>query len=186
MNDTVDIVVPKKGDYGTFTIDVQGDDVTYCWYVNKTEQAGGDGKFHKAGCFTNEYAVRASEKTDGMQVYCMVKNADGEKLIGRTSTLTIDKEQIEVSYPNGKEIEANSGNKASFRVEVAAEDVTYSWYCMVPAEAGGDGKFHKAGCYTNEYVRTASKKTNGMQAYCNITDSKGRLTKSDIIVLKVN
>ena len=183
--DTADVVVPKMYDYGTFTIDAQGVDVSYSWYAKKTDEAGGDGKFHKVGCFTNEYTVRAYDKTKGMQVYCVVTNATGEKIIGRTATLSIDDQKLDVTYPNGKELSVKSGKKAEFCIEVNDKNATYSWYCMVPVEAGGDGKFHKAGCYENVYVRTASKKTDGMQAYCNITDSKGRITKSDIIVLNV-
>ena len=185
VKDTEDVVVTKNGDKCTFRIEAQGTGVQYSWYYKKTDLAGGDGKFHKAGCFTNEYTRTASDKVDGMQVYCVVTDSEGKKLVGRTATLTIVKSNWDVSYPNGKEIAVASGKKAVFKVEVASADVTYSWYCMIPEQSGGDGSFHKAGCYTSEYVRTASKKTDGMQTYCLITDASGKKVKSDIITLKL-
>ncbi|MCR5557055.1 MAG: CotH kinase family protein [Butyrivibrio sp.] len=185
LKDTEDVVVPRNGADATFSIDVQGEGVEYSWYYKKTEQSGGDGKFHKAGCYTNQYTVKASARTEGMQVYCVILNKDGKKLVGRTATLLVDKGKVEIQYPNGKEIEAELGKKASFKVETSSSDVKYSWYYMIPEESGGDGKFHKAGCYTNEYVRYAAKKIEGMQTYCVVTDSIGRLTKSDNIVLKI-
>ncbi len=185
VKDTEDFVANKNGDKCTFRIEAQGCGVQYSWYYKKTDLAGGDGKFHKAGCFTNEYTRTASDKVDGMQVYCVITDSEGKKLVGRTATLTIKKNDMEVLYPNGKEITVASGKKAVFKVEVASGDVTYSWYCMAPEQSGGDGSFHKAGCYTSEYVRTASKKTDGMQAYCLITDASGKKVKSDIITLKL-
>jgi hypothetical protein len=151
-----------------------------------SEKAGGDGKFHKAGCYTNEYTRTASEKTEGMQAYCVVTDVNGNKYVGRTATLTIAKaETIVISYPNGTEIQASAGKMATFKVETVAENVSYSWYYKLPEQAGGDGKFHKAGNYTNEYSRTASVNKNGMQAYCVITDAMGRNTKSEIMTLLV-
>ena len=183
VKDTEDVTANKNGVKCTFKIEAVGDGIAYSWYYKLTEKAGGDGKFHKAGCFSGEYTVTTSDRTDGIQVYCVVTDSYGNKLVGRTATLSVVKGQVSISYPNGKELMVASGKKASFKVAVTGDDVTYSWYYMISELSGGDGKFHKAGCYADEYVRTASSKTDGMQTYCVITDSKGNKVKSDVITL---
>ena len=61
----------------------------------------------------------------------------------------------------------------------------YRWYYCIPESAGGDGKFHKSQCTTTEYTKVASKKTNGMQAYCVVTASNGKKINSEKISLQV-
>ncbi len=183
VKDTEDQLIARIGSMCTFTIDAVGDGVTYSWYYKMPEHSGGDGKFHKAGCYTNEYKRTASEKTDGMQAYCVVKDKNGEKLQGRTATLILDTGKLTITYPNGKTLSAEKGKTVTFKVETNIKDVSYSWYYMLSEQGGGDGKFHKAGCYTNEYIRTVAVKRNGMQAYCVITDSNGEKTNSDVMTL---
>ena len=178
--DTEDQLITRVGSKCTFTIEAVGEGLSYSWYYKMPD---GDGKFHKAGCYTNEYTRTASEKKDGLQVYCVVTDANGIKKQGRTATLTLDKAQMEISYPNGKILEVESGKKAVFKVETTAEGASYCWYYMIPESAGGDGQFHKAGNYTSEYSRTCSYKKDGMQAYCIITDSLGRKMTSDTMTL---
>ena len=89
----------------------------------------------------------------------------------------------EITYPNGKEITVAAGKKINFTVAVTSgEKVSYCWYYKA---AKGDGKFHKAGCYSDTYTRTASKKIDGMQAYCVVTDSKGKKLTSDVLTFKL-
>ena len=112
----------------------------------------------------------------------MIKDGNGKKLVGRTATFTIKYPAPVITYPNGKEISAASGKKANFSILAKLDvELTYSWYYMIPVTSGGDGKFHKAGCYEATYTRSASKRIDGMQAYCLVTDAKGKKVKSDVI-----
>ena len=176
VNDTEDIVA-KNHSKCTFTIEAEGTGLKYSWYCKKP----GADKFTKAGVYTNEYTRTASKSTDGLQVYCMVTDASGKKAHGRVATFSLDK-QIEISYPNGKNLSATKGKKVDFMIYASPDlKLSYSWYCMKPKNSVGDGKFHKAGCYTDTYTRTAGNKIDGMQAYCLITDSTGQQVKSDVI-----
>ena len=178
VSDTEDIVATRSGKKYTFKIEAEGTDLSYSWYMKKP----GATKFSKAGIYTDELSLYAKTNNDGIQVYCVVKDGSGNKLVGRTATFTIDYPAPEITYPNGKEISAASGKKANFRISAKSDfELTYSWYYMIPATIGGDGKFHKAGCYTNTYTRSAGKKIDGMQAYCVVTDSNGKKSKSDVI-----
>ena len=180
MLDTEDIVA-KKGTKVTFRIEAEGTGLKYSWYYKKP----GADKYTKAGVYTNEYTRTAGKNTDGMQVYCMVSDSNGKAVHGRVATLTLDK-QIEITYPNGKSLSAAKGKKVDFMIYASSDlELSYSWYYMIPQSSGGDGKFHKAGCYTDTYTRSAGKKIDGMQAYCLITDSTGTQLKSDVITFNL-
>ena len=176
--DTEDIVASEAGKKYTFAIEAEGTELSYSWYMKKP----GASKFSKAGIYENEFSLYAKTNNDGIQVYCVVKDGKGNKLVGRTATFTVTNPDPVITYPNGKEISAAAGKKANFRISAKSDlELTYCWYYMVPKTNGGDGKFHKAGCYTDTYTRSAGKKIDGMQAYCLVTDSNGKKVKSDAI-----
>ncbi len=180
--DTEDIAATQSGKKYTFKIEAEGTDLSYSWYMKKP----GASKFFKAGIYTNEFSLYAKTNNDGIQVYCVIKDGSGNKLVGRTATFVLDYPAPVITYPNGKEISAASGKKANFCISAKSDfELTYSWYYMIPASNGGDGKFHKAGCYTDTYTRSAGKRIDGMQAYCLVTDSKGKKVKSDAITFKL-
>ena len=175
--DTEDAVV-NAGQKHTFKIEAKGTDLKYCWYYKYAT----DTKFHKAGAYTNEFTRHIKAKLDGMQVYCVVTDGEGNKVTGRTATVTLAPQAPVITYPLGKELSAAKREQVNFVIKASSnEKLTYCWYYIVPKTSGGDGKAHKAGCYKDTYTRTAGKKINGMQAYCVVTDASGRTTKSDMI-----
>lgn len=168
-------IVAKAGDKFSFTVAATGPTtVTYNWFYMVPVSCGGDGMFHKAGNYSDTYTRTASEKTDGIQAYCKV-TCGGETVQTAIATGTLKPNEAKairiISQP--ADLELKTGAKAVFTVDAQGEGLAYSWYYMVPVSSGGDGKFHKAGVYTNSYTRTASVKTDGMQAYCVISDAKG-------------
>ncbi len=175
-NDTADIYAGKVGDRCTFRIEAEGENLSYCWYYKRP----GDTVFYKAGSYTNEYVRTYVEQIDGMQVYCVITDSNGNKAVGRKATLSKQKADISINYPLGTELTVAYGKKINFSVEVdSTEEVSYKWYYMLPSSIGGDGIFHNTGCYDSTYCRTATDSINGMQAYCVITDSEGRRTVSE-------
>ena len=181
VNDTEDITVTRNGIKCVFKLEAEGTDLKYCWYYKTPSMS----TFKKAGALTNEYARHSTKYIDGMQVYCVVTDGNGNKLVGRTATLNIDYPAPVLTYPKGKVLKTTKGSKIYFSVSAKSDlPVTYSWYYMVP-NAKGDGTFHKACCYEDTYIRHATKNIDGMKAYCVVTDSKGQKTKSDVITFKL-
>lgn len=193
VNQPCDVFVGRTG-VGTpmtFTVEATGTDLTYSWYYKKQ----GESSFHKAGVYADTYVKSAKASVDGMEVYCVVTNSDGEKLISNVATAYIS--SIEV-IEQSEDAVVKAGNVVSFSVVAQASSyengsltysqdniASYSWYVMVPIENGGDGIFHKAGVYGNVYSKTAWNKNNGMQVYCLITDIYGNKVESNIMSLFV-
>lgn len=182
VKDTEDITTAKIGKRYTFTIDVEGTDLKYCWYYKNP----GKSKFSKAGVYTSEYSRHATKDLDGMQVYCVVTDGNGEKVVGRTATLNIRKQNIVLTYPNSKKISVAVGKKAIFAINAVSDThLSYKWYYRLPKYKEENGVFHSTGCYSDSYTRTATKSIDGLEAYCVVTDANGKAVKSDIILLEI-
>ena len=184
VKDTEDIVATNFGEKCEFSIEVAGTDVSYMWYCREN---GGDGLFHKTGKTTATYVRTASKKHNGLQVYCVVKDSKGNSVIGRTASLVYGKAEPAIYYPNGKSLACNNGETVTFAVDtnIADENVSYRWWYKLPDKNGGDGVFHKSQCSSKEYKKVASKKTDGMQAFCVIKDSNGNKVESDVITFNL-
>jgi len=182
VKDTEDIIATIVGNKYTFRIEAEGSDLKYCWYSRKP----GSDRFIKAGVYTNEYSRHITQNLNGLQAYCVITDSAGNKVVGRTATVTIEDKSPVITYPLGKELKVANLKQIKFSIEATSEEkLTYNWYCMIPETGDGDGKFHKAGCYSSTYTRTANKKRDGMQAYCVVTDASGRKVKSDTLTFKL-
>ncbi len=182
VEDTQDIEVLKINKKYTFRIVAEGSGLKYSWYYKRP----GENTFYKAGVYTDEYTRTATEGLDGMQVYCIVTDEDGNSVVGRTATLIINNSKPKITYPDGTELSVRAGKRVSFTIEASSKDeLSYKWYYKFSVESGGDGKYYNAGCYTNTYSRYVTQAMDGMQAYCVVTDSKGRTAVSDYFTLKV-
>lgn len=176
ITDTADIFAKKAGEKCVFSIEAEGAELKYSWYYKRP----GDEVFYKAGAYTNEYCRTYVESIEGMQVYCVVTDCFGNSIKGRTATLSLLKNEVEILYPLGTELVVPYGKKINFTIEVnSTAELSYKWYYKLPASSNGDIVFHNTGCYSNVYTRTATSSIDGMQAYCVVTDSEGKKTKSE-------
>lgn len=192
VSQPTDIFAAKQGAKMNFVVKAKGQNLSYSWYY---KNADGDGMFHKAGVYTDTYTRSASLLTDGMQVYCVVKDENGNKVVSEIATAYLGR--VEVSVCGNDTVFAKEGEKITFEAEGKAMDfvngevsfdranvASYTWYYMIPVENGGDGIFHKAGTGVN-YSRTGAARLNGMQVYCIAKDSYGNKATSNTVTVIV-
>lgn len=176
-----DVIGEKPGKRFEIKVEAEGEGLTYSWYYKK---ADGDGKFHKAGMYTDTFMRHTSSSTDGLQAYCLITDAYGNKV--KSDVATVTNAKVYGSNLVGDELVAERGKKVEFKVYAEAymeQDgeivltpdaiATYRWYTYLPVECGGDGKVHKAGDYTDTYVRHAKSSRNGLEVFCVAIDIYG-------------
>lgn len=76
--------VAAEGETVEITVKAEGKKLTYEWYYKNTSEA----KFTKTDSFTgNTYTVEMDAKRNGRQLYCIIKDAEGNQV--QTDTVTI-------------------------------------------------------------------------------------------------
>ena len=69
-------VTVKNGKTATVTVEAEGDGLTYAWYYAKA----GSTKFTKSSTTKKTYSTTMNADRDGRQLYCIVKDAYGQKI----------------------------------------------------------------------------------------------------------
>ena len=76
----------KAGDTITFSVNANGEDLSYQWYYKKTGATG----FIKSGLASGTnatYTMKMADKYDGWQYYCIVTDSDGNSV--RSNTVSV-------------------------------------------------------------------------------------------------
>ena len=186
------IIAPKYGKAIDITVKAQGDGLTYSWYY---KSANGDGKFHKAGQYTDTFHITSQASTDNLEAYCVIKDAYGNKVT--TEVATVIPGKVSVTRWTGYYMYGKVGYRAYFKAEGAANDivegnleyssdnVSYCWYIKYTDENGGDGKFHKAGCTENIFSRRLSDRLDGAEVFCRISDNYGNKADTKVTTIRI-
>ena len=165
----------KTGDRVTLTVEAEGDDLTYQWYVRASETA--EWKASKCKAASNSTTLTAS--ANGRQLYVVVTDKYGNSVQSDVATLTVVPVLKITEQPQN--ITGNIGDKVSLKVTAEGEGLTYQWY--VRASESAAWKKSSRTTATNETTLTAS--ANGRQLYVAVTDKYGNTVKSDIATLTV-
>ena len=80
-------VTVKAGEPYSFTVRAAGEDLTYVWYYKSADQTS----FTRSTVTNRTYANTARETGDGMQMYVIVMDKEGNKERSNTVTLTVTK-----------------------------------------------------------------------------------------------
>ena len=170
-------VAVAKGQTATVSFNAVGDGLTYKWYYkNKNSSkfvASTTGK-------SNTYTTEMTSDRDGRQLYCVVTDADGNKV--QTNTVTISIANLKITkQPVG--VSAPIGKSSSVSVAASGTGVKYQWYYKRPDMA----TFEKSAQTTATYSFTVTDIWDNCQVYCVITDQAGASVKSNtvkVVVLK--
>lgn len=150
-----------------FSVIASGKDLKYMWYYKNP----GTDNFVKTNVVEPQYTRYIKAANEGLEVHCVITDAYGNSIVTETVTASRAADDEICIIKDTEDIEATAINKKyTFRIEAEGKDLKYSWYL----KQINQDKFYKAGVYTNEYTRTATKNIDGMKVYCVITDGNGK------------
>ena len=162
-------VEAKVGETVTFTVEAQGEGLTYKW-----EYSRGNGVWYNTkmeGVNTATLIVPVLLSRDGYQYRCTVTDMYGNSATSQAATLTVVIENQATIIVDAADQAAIAGETAIFTVEAQGEGLRYQWqYTKNGAtwyETGMEG------AKTSQLSVTATLARNGYQYRCIITDANG-------------
>ena len=168
-------VTVNAGTNATFSVTATGTGLTYAWYYKDT----GATAFSKSASTTSSVTYTTSAARNGRQVYCVVKDNNGNTAKSNTVTLTVVTGLAITAQP--KSVAVSAGTNATFSLTAAGDGLTYSWYYKDP----GATKFTKSASTASFVTYTTSAARNGRQIYCVVMDQEGNTVKSNTVTLTV-
>ncbi|MBR2549711.1 MAG: leucine-rich repeat protein [Clostridiales bacterium] len=159
------------GTKATFSITVQGDDLTYQW---QTLTNGAWRNSGATGSKTSKITFNISSTHDGMQYRCVVKDKYGKSLTSDTATVKVIVPLAITEQP--VDYTGLAGSKATFSVTAQGEGLTYQWQAL----SGGTWKNSNAtGSKTSKITFNVSNTHYGMKYRCVVKDSTGKTVTSN-------
>ncbi|MBR4691980.1 MAG: InlB B-repeat-containing protein, partial [Oscillospiraceae bacterium] len=139
------------GSRATFTVEAEGDGLSYQWYVkNRTAT-----KFSKSSITAATYTVTLTEANSGRQLYCVVKDAFGNTAQTDTVTMTVATPLSILTQPAN--YSGAAGSRASFTVAAAGDGLSYQWYVKNRTAT----KFSKSSITAATYSVTLTEANSG-------------------------
>jgi hypothetical protein len=163
------------GATATVKVVASGEGLTYQWYLKNK----GKTSFSKSSNTTATYTATMSNTVNGRQIYCIVKDKDGNTVKTNTvwllsTTLAIVQQPKNASAAEGATIKAS--------VVASGEGLTYQWYI----KNKGKTSFSKSSNTTATYTATMSDVVNGRQLYCVVKDKNGNTVTSATVTFTRN
>ena len=157
------------------TVEANGEGLKYQWYFRN---AGSD-TWQESGIRDNTYDDVMTEARAGREIYCVITDANGNKVTTETAKLIClpSEELAIVTQPT--DATAAFGEMFCATVEAKGEGLKYQWYFR---NAGSD-TWQKSGIRDNTYDFIMTKVRMNREVYCVITDMWGNTVTSDIVKL---
>lgn len=152
--------------------------LTYKWYYRMP----GETEFVYAYMETSNatanpsYSYDMTNSTSGMEVYCIVTDADGNSVQSNTVTFTL----FEIRTQPADNF-AGTGKDATASVAAVGEKLSYLWYAKYP----GAGDFTATDCTSATYALSMNSQRSGTEVYCVITDANGNTVQSEAATLSL-
>ncbi len=164
-------VTAKAGDSVSFSVKAEGEGLTYQWYYKKAGQtsfSAWNGRTHASE------TVTPNESWNGIQLYCIVKDASGYSVKSKVITFTVKPAAITITQ-QPKNVTVGVGEDVAFIVKASGTGLTYQWQY----KKSGQTSWNNWGTRTTAFtVATANATWNGMQVRCVIKDSAGHSVTS--------
>ena len=166
------------GESVSVSVKAQGTGLSYQWYYKKAGSSSWSkwaSRTHASEAFTPD------ESWNGAQLYCKVKDSSGKTLDSNAAVIKVNSELKITEQP--KNTTVNLGEDASVWVKVQGKGLSYQWYYRRTDEPA----------WSKWVGRTNAKETvtpnlswDGIQVYCKVKDSSGKICNSSFAVIKVN
>lgn len=163
------------GEKAKTTVKASGDGLKYQWYYKNPDAS----KFKKSSITSKTYSFKMTKAKSGRQVYCVIKDAYGNKVKTQTVTLKIPKQLKITKQP--VDVLAELGTTGKITTKASGDKVTYRWYVKGPEET----KFQKTSTEGKSYSLKLTQENIGTQAYCQITDMFGNRIKTQTVTFAV-
>lgn len=163
----------KLGEKAKTTVKAAGDGLTYTWYIKNQ----GASKFTKSSIKSAAYTVKLSEKTDGRQAYCVVKDKYGKSV--KTKTVTFGTPVKIATQP--KTTYAKWKKTAKVSVKAEGDGLTYTWY----EKDKGETKYKKSSQTASTYKTTMNDDSRDRMVYCVVKDRYGYSVKTKTVSLRL-
>ncbi len=157
-------------------VDAVGEGLKYQWYVKNPGQKS----FVKSSVKTATYSYVMTPAKDGRQVYCIITDANGNKVRTNTVTLTMIKPAI-IQQP--QDVTVNKGEVATVTVEAIGDGLTYRWFYK---NKNMSSFLETSSFKTKTYSVIMNEARADRQIFCIITDKYGNSVMSDVVTLNMN
>ncbi|MBR4691209.1 MAG: leucine-rich repeat domain-containing protein [Oscillospiraceae bacterium] len=162
------------GSTATFTVQAEGEGLTYQWYVKKPTAT----KFSKSSITGPVYSVALTAARNGNQIYCVVSDAYGNTVRTNTVTMTVAEA---ITVADLADYTGPLGSTATFTVQAEGEGLSYQWYVKKPTAT----KFSKSSITGPVYSVALTAARNGNQVYCVVTDAAGNVARTNTVSMTV-
>ena len=170
-------VVGKIGDKAVFTVEAEGDGLTYQWqYCNSGSSSWKNSSM--TGSTTNKIEVNITKGRLGQKYRCVVKDNKGNELTTDAAEIQQESDKKLAIIQQPKTVVGKIGDKAVFTVEAEGNGLTYQWqYCSKNSSSWKNSTM--TGSKTNKIEVKITEGRIGQKYRCVITDSKGEKVTSD-------
>jgi hypothetical protein len=114
------------GDSAAFTVEAEGEDLTYQWYyfdLNANEWK----KSFSPGYNTNTVSPVFYAYRDGQQYRCVITDAEGNTATSRAASMILKARETEITGASGNVEGGTIGRDYTFRVNATGDKLTYRW-----------------------------------------------------------
>ncbi|MBQ1397770.1 MAG: hypothetical protein IIY89_04685, partial [Clostridia bacterium] len=167
-----------KGSTLTISVKATGSGLTYQWYFKKKTQTS----FNVWNGHTNAKETCVPNDTwDGIQLYCLVKDAKGNSVKSDTATITFTAADLAITkQPTNQYIIL--GKPVTVSLTATGNGLTYQWYFKKKGQSSfsvWSGRTHAS------ETCTPNASWDGIQLYCIVKDSNGASKQSNTITVSV-
>lgn len=164
---------PASGAVGErvrLSVEAEGEALNYQWQFRQNSEKEWE-NCSGEGCTTAEYSTILKGYHEGYQFRCLVSNPAGEA-VSEAAELHLVMSPLIIGQPGNAT--ASVGDKISFSVQVAGNDLKYQWYYRV----GTKGEWNACsgtGYNTDKYSLTVKDYHDGYQYRCEIVNDLGKV-----------
>ncbi len=166
----------KLGNSLTVSLTAQGSGLSYQWYYKKTGQSS----FSAWGGRTHaSETCKPNETWNGMQLYCLVKDAFGKSVKSNTIKITVTEIKLKITR-QPTNLGFYLGDSVTVSLEAQGTGLTYQWYYRKYGQetfSKWNGRTH-----ASETV-TPNESWFDIRLYCIVKDASGKSVKSITITL---
>ena len=159
-------------------VGAKGKGVTYQWYFKKAGQT--EWKVWSNRTHATE-SVTPNATWDGIQLYCLVKDASGKSVKSNTIKITLTDVLAITEQPSA--VSLNFGNAFTAQVKAKGNGLSYQWYYKKSNQTSWS---MRDGATSASLSFTPDASWHNSQLYCKISDSKGNTVQSKTVKISFN
>ena len=168
----------RPGEQATVYVEAEGENLTYTWYYKDSWEK----EFNLSGnARGNTYTAEMNDARNGRQVYCIIKDANGNCSKTEIATLSMKEGSVKLL----KLLNSASGpidGTVTVVVNAEGEELVYAWYY----KNAGDTQYVLSTSFTGKaYSVTMNENRNGRKIYCVITDKDGNSVETNTVTLSI-